>query len=183
MAIKANYTRGQRPTVAEMNTYAANPALQYITTVSINAVTTTVSNCFSSTYDNYHLEWSGVYSPTGATYALMSLTGGAGTAHYDGQRQTDVTGTVTLNSQNGTGYWLGLIIDNTLAKSTQATMDIFNPYVAASTAYTSRSNYGLGGVFQGGINTNNTSYTGFSIVGLFGFTIVGTLRIYGYRKA
>lgn len=183
MAIKTNYSRGQRPTVAEMNTYAANPALQYITSVSINAFTTTISNCFSSTYDNYHLEFSGLYSTAANTYALITLTAGAGAAHYDGERTTDVTGAVALNSQNGTGYWLGLLVQGTLATSTYASMDIFTPFLTTNTSYVSRSNNNTSGVFQGGINTNIASYTGFSVVGIFGRTIVGTLRIYGYRKA
>jgi hypothetical protein len=182
MAVKTNYTRGQRPTPAEANAFAANPALQYITQVNINAVTTNVTSVFGFTYDNYHLEWSGLYSSTGASFALLTMTGGTGTAHYDGVRDTNSAGAVGLNGQNGTGYWVGIPASGSLANSNQASMDILSPYLSANTLYMARFSNALGGGFCGGQHASNTSYTGFSIVGLFGSNIVGTLRIYGYRK-
>ena len=182
MAVKTNYTIGQRPTPAEVNAFAANPALQYITQVNINAVTTNVTNVFSFTYENYHLEWSGLYASTGASFALLTLTGGTGTAHYDGTRHTNQAGSVSLNAQNGTGYWVGIPVSGSLADSSQVSMDILMPYLSANTVYAARFNNSLGGGFGGGQHASNTSYTGFSIVGLFSSNIVGTLRIYGYRK-
>ncbi len=185
MTVKANYTIGQRPTVADFNTFAANPALQYITQVNINAVTTTVSNVFSSTYNNYRLEWSGVFTTSGAsTFPLISLTGGAGTAHFDGIKTTDSAGTNTFNNQNGSAYWLTAYVAGTTAlNGSTISMDIYNPFNTVDTTYTSKFSFNQGGGFAGGIVKSSTSYTGFSIVGLFGFNVTGTLRIYGYRKA
>ena len=170
------------PVVEDWNTYAANPALQYISTVGINANVTNVNSVFSSTYDVYRLEWSNMFSAAGTTYALISLTGGAGTAHYDGIRVTEASGAVTLNGANGTGYWLGVIVGSSSANGTHASMDIFYPASSIHTLYTHRTTFQLGGGFGGGMNTNNIGYTGFSITGLFGTVIQGTLRIYGYRK-
>lgn len=184
MTVKANYTLGQRPTVAEMNTFAANPALQYITQVNINAVTTTVSSVFSSTYDNYRLEWSGVRTTSGfATFPLVSFTGGAGTAHFDGIKTTNSTGANTFNNQNGTAYWLVGYVGLNANDASHITMDVHAPFLTVDTTYTSKFSHILGGGFAGGVVRSATSYTGFTITGLFGSTIVGTLRIYGYRKS
>lgn len=183
MTVKADYALGQRPTVADFNTFAANPALKYITTVNINAVTTTVSNVFSSTYDNYRLEWSSTYSPTALTYPLISFTGGAGTAHFDGLKYTSATtGVVTTNFQSGSGYWLTAAIDSTSVDTSHIVMDIYNPFNTVDTTYSSKFNTVKGGGFAGGMVKSATSYTGFTITGVFSSTIVGTLRIYGYRK-
>ena len=189
MTVKANYTIGERPTVAEMNTFAANPALQYITQVNINAVTTTVSSVFSSTYDNYRLEWSGVYTTAGFnTFPLVSFTGGAGTAHFDGIKTTDSAGANSFNNQNNAAYWLVSYLGQNVNNASSITMDVYAPFLTVDTAYTSKFNFNggtgtSGGGFAGGVVRSATSYTGFTITGLFGSTIVGTLRIYGYRKS
>jgi hypothetical protein len=184
MTVRANYTVGERPTVDEMNTFAANPALQYITQVNINAVTTTVSSVFSSTYDNYRLEWSNVYTTAGFnTFPLISFTGGAGTAHFDGIKTTDSVGFNTFNNQNGTAYWLVSYLGQNANNASHITMDIHAPFNTVDTTYTSKFAFNQGGGFAGGVVRSATSYTGFTIVGLFGSNIVGTLRIYGYRKS
>ena len=185
MTVKANYAIGQRPTVADFNTFAANPALRYITTVNINAVTTTVSNVFSSVYNNYRLEWSGVYTSSGAsTFPMLSFTGGTGSAHFDGIKTTDAAGTNTFNNQNGGGYWLGAYISGTTSlNGSQITMDIYNPFNTTDTTYSSKFSFNQGGGFAGGIVKSSTSYTGFTITGLSSYAVAGTLRIYGYRKA
>jgi len=181
MTVRANYSIGERPTVSEMNTFSANPALQYISQINLNAVTTTIASGFNSTYANYHLEFSNLRSTTASTLALISLTGGTGTSHHSSFRYTSETGAVTLNSSASAAYWLGIYLP-TANVGTQCSMDIFSPNVSLNTQYQFQASSGLGGSFGGGINTNNTSYVGFSIVGLFGSVIQGTLRIYGYRK-
>jgi hypothetical protein len=185
MTVRANYSIGQRPTVADFNTFAANPALQYITQVNINAVTTTVSNVFSSTYNNYRLEWSGIHTTSGASnFPLVSFTGGTGTAHFDGIKTTSETGTNTFNNQNGSGYWITAYVGGSTAlNGSTISMDIYQPFNAVDTTYTSKFSFNQGGGFAGGIVKSSTSYTGFTIVGLFGFNVTGTLRIYGYRNA
>ena len=184
MTVKANYTIGQRPTVADMNTFAANPALQYITQVNINAVTTTVSSVFSSTYDNYRLEWSGVFcSSNPSTFPLISFTGGTGTAHFDAGKVTDSVGTNTFNNLNGSGYWLGAWVGGSVSNASHITMDIYSPFNTTDTSYTSKFNFNQGGGFTGGIVKSPSSFTGFTITGLFATNVVGTLRIYGYRKS
>jgi hypothetical protein len=184
VTVRANYLLGEKPTPAEWNAYIANPALDYITQISLNAVTSTISNVFSSTYDNYRLEVSGCYCNGGAaTFPLVSFTGGAGTAHYDGVRFTDSTGAVTLNNQNGTGYWIGGYGGNGLQNASQITWDFFQPYVYTQTTYVGRYNYNQGSGFSGGYLNNTNSYTGFTITGLFGTNVSGVLTVFGYRKA
>jgi hypothetical protein len=181
MTVKADYTRGQRPTVSEMNTFAGNPALKYISQININANSTTIASGFNSTYFNYHLEFSNLRSSV-ATVALLSLTGGTGTSHHSSYRTTSETGAVTLNNSANAAYWLGIHLPVANVGS-QVSMDIFSPFVSLQTQYQFQASSGYGGTFGGGINTNNTSYVGFSIVGLFGSVIQGTLRIYGYRRS
>jgi len=185
VTVKTNYALGQRPTVADFNTFASNPALKYITQVNINAAVTTVSNVFSASYDNYRLEWSGVYSSSAAlSFPMISFTGGAGTAHFEGIKTTDAAGANTFNNQNGGGYWLHAYISGlTALNGSQITMDIYNPFNTVDTTYSSKFSFNQGGGFAGGIVKSSTSYTGFTITGWVGHTIAGTLRIYGYRKA
>lgn len=184
MTVRANYLIGEKPTPAEWNTFIANPGLDYITQINVNAVTTTISNVFSSTYDNYRLEFQGCYSTSGSgTFPLISFTGGTGTAHYDGMRVVESTGAVVLNGQNGTGYWIGGFGGNGIANAAQITYDFFQPYVLTQTTYVARYNYNQGGGFVGGYLNNTNSYTGFTITGLFSTNVSGVLNVFGYRKA
>ena len=184
MTIKPNYIISQIPSVADFNTFAANPALQYITTVNLNAVTTNISSVFSSTYDNYRFEFSKIYSTSGfVTFPMMTFTSGAGTAHFDGVKSTSAAGANSFNGQNGSPYWLCGYCNTTQLDAGQISMDIYNPFQTYTTSYTSKFSNSNGGGFGGGIVNTTTSYTGCQIVGLFGSNIVGTLRVYGYRKS
>jgi hypothetical protein len=113
----------------------------------------------------------------------VSFTGGAGTAHFDGIKTTDSVGTNIFNNLNNAAYWLTAYVGLNANNSSHITMDIHAPFNTVDTTYTSKFSFNQGGGFAGGVVRSATSYTGFTIVGLFGSNIIGTLRIYGYRKS
>jgi hypothetical protein len=82
MAIKT-FTTGEVLTAADTNTYLANSGLVYITTTTATSGTTlNISNCFSSTFNNYRVIISG-YQPSSASAIIMQLgTGSAVNTNY-----------------------------------------------------------------------------------------------------
>jgi len=182
MAIKT-YTAWESPNVSDWNTYATNGGLEWISEYSIAGVTTNISNMFSSTYRNYRLVFSNLYNTTtAAAYMLFSFTAGAGTNHYCGLKAVDNTAAVTLNFQNGSAYWLAGLTGGTVSNvSSTLVVDIFNPQNAFETTFVAQGDWNAGGQYAGGIVNTNTQYTDLQIVGLFGATLIGTLRWYGYR--
>ena len=74
MAVKT-FTTGEVLTASDTNTYLANSGLVYVTstTVGSGVSSVTVSNCFTSTYDNYRIIWAGgTTSASGSGYIQLS---------------------------------------------------------------------------------------------------------------
>jgi len=82
MAVKT-FTTGEVLTSADTNTYLANSGLVYITsTTATSGLTVNITNCFSSTYDNYRVIVSGFKPSTGAQLLLQLGTGSALASGY-----------------------------------------------------------------------------------------------------
>lgn len=184
MAVKT-FTTGEVLTAADTNTYLANGGLVYVTSQTIGSTVSsvTVSNCFSSTYDNYRITVTGGAASTNIsiTIAFSGITtgyyGGLVAAKYD-------TGAVSGLGVNNAASWTyaGFGDANTLT----LTADLLNvstterKHIAAG--YTVIATGAYYGSFAGEL-TNTTAATSLVVAASTGTMTGGTITVYGYRKA
>jgi hypothetical protein len=141
----------------------------------------TVTNAFSSTYDNYLITWSG---GTMSLSAVVNFTiGGSATGYYNFMAYGDAASTTILGAGtlNGANFpWGGG------AQGGQAAhfrLDVFGPNLAAYTKL-------LNGTYQNGQNYGTvqgehrvaTAYTSFAFAASSGTMTGGTIRVYGYKN-
>jgi hypothetical protein len=183
MAVKT-FTTGEVLTASDTNTYLANAGLVYVTSTTIGSAVSsvTVSNCFSSTYDNYRIVASGPASGSADSNLIMTLNGGA-SDYYGGLVYGTSTGTAPLFAGvNNAANWpfMGYC---SVASGIVLTMDVIGPNLAEYTAIQSMYvNIGGHGTFTG-MRGANTQHTGFTLQPTIGTITGGTITVYGYRKA
>ena len=166
-------------------TAVGNSGLVYVKSQTIgSAVTTvTVTDAFSSTYDNYRI----------------IVNGGTATATYDFNLRigTSTTGyylTSLYNAfDNGTAQGLQLSNQDAwryfgagTSDSLQADIEVMQPNLAKKTMASARmisaTTTGLSMFSQGWLN-NTTQHTQFVLFPSAGTWTGGTITVYGYRKA
>lgn len=186
MAVKT-FTTGEVLTASDTNTYLANSGLVYVTstTVGTAVATVTVSNCFSSTYDNYRIIVSGVDCSTASNGVSLKFNNSSGSTYSCTLSWRDyATGTTsgTFRSASSDGLVIGLSGGN---DDTFITLDVGQPFAAKYTPVRydgAATDYNYWG---GGVDKNAASQTGFTL-GLVsgGVTFTGgVITVMGYRKA
>ena len=185
MAVKT-FTTGEVLTAADTNTYLANSGLVYITQASwASGATVSISSCFSATYKNYRIIGSDVAATTSSTLTIQLLASGTpATTNYGRQRlyvqTTTVGATGSTGEASGTyGFLNGTSVSHFVT-------DIYNPFVATSTYFSTNEIYRDTDRpymdINNCIHTTATSYDGFRITSTNNLT-AGTWYIYGYRTS
>jgi len=184
MAVKT-FTNEQL-TASDTNTYLANSGLVYITSATIGSAVTqvTVSNCFSSTYDNYKIIISGGTSSAGGDLKLT--LGSTATGYYYAliyNTYNTPANVIGIGAQNATSIPLaGVATTNSLTMD----CDVYMPYATTRShfrnPYMSTNVAGASGNLTGFLD-NATSYTAFTVTITGGTMTGGTITVYGYRKA
>ncbi len=148
-------------------------------TIGTSVTSVTVTNAFSSTYDNYRILISGV-DCTVTTNTRIQF-GSATSAYYGSQLYDSYGGgaTGTDRTNNGSSLIIGV---TGVADNTYTSLDVHAPNLAKITAV-SGTYYGGGysGWF-GGEQNSTTQFTGFTILPGTGTFTGGTISVYGYRK-
>ena len=183
MAVKT-FAVGEVLTASDTNTYLANAGLVYITstTVGSGVSSVTVSNCFSSTYDNYRIVYTG---GTQSSNTQTALRLGSSTTGYSGSIQyviyTGGAAPAQASDNNGDKFtWAG----GGDSISVIVVCDLFGPYATAHTRIAVPNvTYSILAGTYAGIHGVSTSYTGFTILPGSGTLTGGTITVYGYRKA
>jgi hypothetical protein len=182
MAIKT-FTVGEVLTASDTNTYLANSGLVYVTstTVGSGVSSVTVSNVFSSTYDNYKIVVSG--GTASGNFVTRLTLGATATGYYYAGAYCTFAGAVSGSSGANAAFWM---VTAHNADNVVANIDLFQPNLAKNTSY-SATYYGPStgdGAFavQGYLN-NTTAYTAFTLTASSGTYTGGTITVYGYRKA
>lgn len=166
------------PTAVTGGTLAANG------TITIgNAVSPiTVTNAFSSLYNNYLVVIDGADSSNNGQFLRLSLTGiTAGwnwNAIYMAGGSSTVVGTNDVNAS-------GIPVSLTGDASWNCIFDITNPFSASQKGVWSRFMSAGGTNYMGhfgGTNTSNVSAASFSLAPGLGTITGGTIRVYGYRN-
>lgn len=165
-------------------TAVGNSGLVYIKsqTIGTGVSSVTVTNAFSSTYDNYKIIVSGGVGSSGGTNLQLQLDGltsgyygGASTANYQ-------TGAFVGFGMNGLSQWTYAGFVNTTI--CLADIDVYQPFLTARKWYRAtpiNSGDGFGQAIGEVIHTS--SITGFKIIPSSGTITGGTITVYGYRKA
>lgn len=161
-------------------------ALTLITRATATAAATlSVNNCFTTTYDNYLLIWTGY----GSADAYMSMRLRAAStdntsATYDRQNLLWQSTTVTGNRVTGATEWTQCG-GNTTAADSATMLHVFSPKLATRTSMRGTTTYNSSGGYGTEVLcgfTATTQFDGFTLYPTTG-TITGTLRVYGYQNA
>jgi hypothetical protein len=188
MAVKT-FTTGEVLTAADTNTYLNNGGLVYVKSQTIGSAvgSVTVTDAFSSTYDNYKIMIQG--GSASSTLTMRFQLGASTTTYYDALIYV-ITSTPTTvratGSDNTNTYWDNCgVTDST--RGHYLFMEIQNPALATYTTAQTQYSYAFSG--DGYIGTNTcvhataTAYTGFTVALSSGTMTGGTITVYGYRKA
>jgi hypothetical protein len=167
-------------TSADTNTYLANSGLVYIKeqVIGTAVASVTVTNAFSSTYDNYKIIVSGGAGST--PQAIAMRLGASTTGYYQGLSYvTYATGVGTNGGVNNGANWS--YVGESSANMQTVDLDILSPFNAY---YTRMGGFYLGTVAGtvAGYHGVATSYTDFTLI-VSGTMTGGTITIFGYRKA
>jgi len=168
---------------------AASGSIVLINTTSFSAVASqSLTNVFSTTYDNY-LILIDAYGSTTSTDILGRL--GASASYDTGSNYS--YGTLGINRAGGatqvtngdalTSWELGTDTSTTTTSFVTISMTILSPFLAVSTNFHSQSwsRQGMNSRSGGGTHDLTNSYTDFQLVASTG-TITGKISIYGYAK-
>jgi hypothetical protein len=193
MAIKT-FTTGEVLTAADTNTYLANSGLVYITgTTFSNVASVTLQNCFSSTYDNYHLSFNVYGGNTAANYCYFQLGVGTTpttTSYLSKSMWWDIGNPSTFVFVNCDGRDTGMSLGPVGFSGAQEgsyDVDVHYPFASRVTRMSGHGSGLYAGVYFTGVSTAgyNSTTTSFNSIKLLPVTstIYGTIDVYGYRKA
>ena len=184
MAIKT-FTDNTTLPASDINTYLTNSGLVFVKqqTVGSAVATVTVTDAFSSTYDNYRITFAGS-TPTATDSFRLMISSGATNDHYSSMNYDLFNGASTgvLRVNNGASIYA--VLNEGGAKSAQFSCDILSPFLAQPTVMSGTS-YGRGYSCNfAGTRSASTSYTSFTITCDGAGTMTGgVINVYGYRKS
>ena len=169
----------------EIANAAYPPGLVFIKSQEVGTAVSsvTVTDAFSSTFDNYKIVYHGG-SGSGFGSLLMTL-GSTTTDYYWGRYYVYYSGG-SINSSGGSAdssWSVGTIQDN--PNLTMVSVDLFGPYLSVSTMM--QLNVRLSGLSGaagggGGFLNSTTSYTSFTLTASANTMTGGTIRVYGYNN-
>jgi hypothetical protein len=182
MAIKT-FTTGEVLTASDTNTYLANSGLVYVKEQTVgNAVASvTITNAFSTTFDDYRIIYVGGSSSASNDLAVTLGTTTAG--YYFGSMYVSFNGVFNSIGVNNGASWTYAGCQDT---PNHLDCDIFSPFIARtstiSCAYVGTTTGRV--IARGaGLLNNTTSYTDLKISAGSGTITGGIVYVYGYRKA
>jgi len=192
MAIKT-FTTGEVLTAADTNTYLANSGLVYVAGGALSSTATNFAGCFTSTYENYRIEFSKIDVGAGfLTFQMLNTTTPFTSALYHSALMTTNSTATTVSVDKvaaGTAGYLGYNFQSTANGSMSVSFDFMNPFGTGRTFYNGggASYYSVTPLFAvyngaGGVDSTN-SFDGIRIASAGGGTLIGNVAIYGYRKA
>jgi len=185
MAIKT-FTSGSVLTAADTNTYLANAGLVYVaSTTFAGSAGVEMSNCFSSTYDNYKILIT-YYGSSASNGLLQMMTGTntkeTGSVYY----RWGYYWSTFMNNLNSGPNTNEFINNHGTTASIFATSELtcFRPNVSGVRTTSTLQSYDPASslvITTTSTVATTTAYTGFYFYPPAG-NITGTISVYGYRK-
>jgi hypothetical protein len=176
-----------RDNISDLDTRVTNDGLVFISATTLTTVGTsgqTLSNIFSTTYDNYivYLNLTAI-STTLSVQLQLDASGTPSTTGYWSERirVENTSGSVSGQSTSGSNM---VLANQTGSLPFSPKIEIANPFLATLTQLSCVTPTRGGtwfSTFWSGWHTAATSYTGLKIFTDTG-TITGTARVYGYKK-
>jgi hypothetical protein len=152
-------------------------------TVGSGVASVTVSNCFSSTYDNYKIVISGGVASTSGNGFLFSLAGIASGWYGGGFYMNAGSNTLSGFSRTGTSSTYFGVSET---GSYGVVADVFSPFLTKQKEVTCQFSGGGTDLYVGVFNSHcngSTSAASFTFACSLGTITGGTITVYGYRKA
>jgi hypothetical protein len=141
----------------------------------------TVTDAFSSSFDNYKIVVSGTTSSVGGNWFTFQFLAAHTTGYFGASRAVDYLGATIEQGRNNAASLLVSRNSGTLGYD-GFTVDVFNPFVVSASSISSVGSGNIGYVISGGIFNAATSFSQF-VIGVSGGTMTGgTIRVYGYRN-
>lgn len=186
MAIKT-FTTGEVLTAADTNTYLTNSGLVYVASTTFSASSgVEMSNCFSSTYDNYEIHTT-YYGSTGTNTSFRMMTGTNTKDTSATYTRVGYYWTASITNFNAAAQnqWFNANHGTTASSYSNSQMLIYRPNVSSVKTESRLRSYA--GDSDLTVNVDQytaatTAYTGIYLFPTSG-TITGTITIYGYRKS
>ena len=152
-------------------------------TIGTGVSTVTVTDAFSSTYDNYLITVSGGAASASVNMGLQ--LGSTNTGYYSartvGVYSSGATQTGVDN--NGSGFTLGPVTANSINCNYSIQDAFLSKVTKVSGSFVGTSTDGAAGHFSGWLN-DTTSYTAFTLYPASPQTLTGgTIRVYGYQNS
>ena len=177
------FTSGDILNASDMN--AVGLWLVKTQTVGTAVSSVEVTSCFSSSYDNYFVTWTGGTTSTVISVAVHMGTAPAASGYYGTRISTGVNGTGTNQQDNNATVWTWAGVG--ASAYAQMAFHLYAPYLSQETGIVITA-FELNGASSGfgtyvGVLDNSTSYTGFEIQPGGAATMTGgTIRVYGYKN-
>ncbi len=155
------------------------------TTIGTAVSSVTVSDVFSSTYDNYRIVVRGVVLSLNENVGIQlgALTSGYKFGGLTATYAVSVSGNGTAS---GNKLRFGAAADSA-GNPGGIVADVYGPNLAGPTCSTSLAHYGhptVGGLnAQGAVETSSTQHTAFTFLPDSGTMTGGTIDVYGYVKS
>lgn len=173
------FNSGDILTAADMN--AVGLWLVKTQTIGSAQPNVSVTNAFSSTYDNYRITISGGSASANCDLRMHLEASSPSAYYYGGVIRTYAASTVGFEGAN-VAYWF---VGNGSAQTLSMCIDILNPGLANETSYMALVPYtyttGAGG-YTAGYHNKATAYTDFVITPSTGTITGGLIKVYGYRN-
>jgi len=174
------WSSGDVLTAADLNAYAGL-VLVKTQTIGSGVSSVTVTNAFSSTFDNYRIIHHG---GTASAFSNVEMTLGAtATGYYWAQCFVNYsTSAVSGSSGANVAHWRVGSVQSS-PNMNFVNVDVFSPNLAIETAISinPRSSGGVAGSGAGYL-FDQTAYTSFTFTFPTGTATGGTIRVYGYNN-
>lgn len=158
-----------------------NSALVYIGGGALSGASTTFSNVFSATYDNYQIQLSNITTASSPGKFRMRL--GSGTAHAFNLQfiATTSAGNMSADSSASSGNFFNIDAGYT---QKGGVINLNSPFLSTFTTASSLNQTQSEFYLMSGIETSSTSFTDitFSNVNAVNFN-GGTVKIFGYTNS
>lgn len=182
MAIKT-FATGEVLTASDTNTFLANAGLVYVTSTTVGSAVSsvTISNCFSSTYDNYRITVAGGTASVQSNIAFQ-LSGITGSVYYQLGYYQSSWGS-SARADYASGAVTSVIASDGSVDGYATILELSSPNLAKrkfGSTYSQSANNQYSMPFQ--IASTSTA-TGFTLTPGSGTLTGGTITVYGYRKA
>jgi hypothetical protein len=162
----------------------AGGGLTLISSITIGSAvgSVTVSNCFSSQYENYKIIVNGGVSSALSTWRFT--LGSTATGYYYAWGAYTYAGAAVNTSGANVAY--AQYLAGGSGNNNNGNFDVYNPFLTKNTGYSGASfqyNTGEFGGYSVGFLNDSTSYTGFTLTPASGTITGGTIRVYGYATS